>query len=122
MKKTLIALAAAGMLASTVAAAQPYGQPYHRDDAQRYAQNDRWDDREASINEREARLNAYIQRGMSDGRINEREARRLYRELRDIEAKERSYMNDGRLNRRETESLNRDLDRLTDHVRQQIRD
>ena len=31
-------------------------------------------------------------------------------------------MNDGRLNRRETDALNRDLDRLTDHVRQQIRD
>ncbi len=121
MKKTLIALAAAGMLASTMAV----GQPYHRDDPQRYAQNDRvdrWDDRSASINEREARINSFIQRGMSDGRINDREARRLHRELRDIEAKERSYMSDGHLNRRETEALNRDLDRLTDHVRQQIRD
>jgi hypothetical protein len=124
MKSTLIALAAAGMLASTMAVAQ---QPYHRDqpyrdDAQRWAQNDRWDDREAGINEREARINARIQRGMNDGRISEHEARRLYRELRDVEARERAYMNDGRLNRRETDSLNRDLDRLTDHVRQQIRD
>ena len=118
MKKTLIALAAAGMLASTVSMAQTY----HRDDPQRYVQNDRWDDRSATINEREARLNAHIQRGMSDGRINDREARRLYRELREFEAKEQSYMNDGRLNRRETDALNRDLDRLTDHVRQQIRD
>ena len=124
MKSTLIALAAAGMLASTMAVAQ---QPYHRDqpyrdDAPRWAQNDRWDDREAGINEREARINARIQRGMNDGRISEHEARRLYRELRDVEARERAYMNDGRLNRRETETLNRDLDRLTDHVRQQIRD
>ena len=77
---------------------------------------------DASVDEREARINARIQRGMSDGRVNERESRRLYRELRDIEAKERVYKDDGNLNRRETESLNRDLDRLTDHVRQQIRD
>ena len=118
MKKTLIALAAAGMLAPTVGMAQPY----HRDDPQRYVQNDRWDDRSLNINEREARINAHIQRGMSDGRIDDREARRLFRELREIEAKEQSYMNDGRLNRRETDALSRDLDRLTDHVRQQIRD
>ena len=61
MKSTLIALAAAGMLASTVAIAQ---QPYHRDSPQRWAQNDRWDDREAGINERQSRINARIQRGM----------------------------------------------------------
>jgi hypothetical protein len=118
MQSTLIALATAGMLATTVAAAQPY----HRDDHERWAQNDRWDDLAASINERESRINARIQRGMNDGRINEYEARRLYRELRDIEAREHAYLNDGRLNRRETESLNRDLDRLADHVRQQMRD
>ena len=123
MKTTLIALAAAGMLASTVAAAQSYQYDNPRwNQNDRWAQNERWDDREAGVNEREARINARIQRGMNDGRINDYEARRLYRELRDIEAKERAYMNDGRLNRRETEDLNRDLDRLADHVRQQIRD
>lgn len=124
MKSTLIALAAAGMLASAAATAQPY----HRDDHERWAQNDhraqyeRWDDRSAAVNERESRINARIQRGMNDGRINEYEARRLYRELRDVEAKERAYMSDGRLNRWETDNLNRELDRLADHVRQQIRD
>jgi hypothetical protein len=121
MKKTLIALAAAGMLASTAAMAQSY-QPYQHD-TPRYSQNEqRWDDRAASINERESRINARIQRGINDGRINEHEARRLYREMRDIEAKERAFKEDGRLSRRETDTLNRDLDRLTDHVRQQIRD
>jgi len=120
MKSTLVAVAAAGLLASTAAFAQSY-QPYHRDN-QQWAQNERWDDRSASIDEREARLNAYIQRGMTDGRITDREARRLHRELRDIEAKERAYKEDGRLSRRETDALNHDLDRLTDHVRQQIRD
>ena len=120
MKTTLIALATVGMLAS---AAVPAQQPYHRDDPQRWAQQEqRWDERAASIDERESRINARIQRGMNDGRINEYEARRLYRELRDIEAKERSYKNDGRLSRRETDELNRDLDRLVDHVREQIRD
>ena len=128
MKKTLVALAAAVMLASTAAMAQSY-QPYQYNSPQyntpRYAQNEReqrWDDRAASINEREARINARIQRGINDGRINEYEARRLYRELRDIEAKERSFKDDGHLNRRETDALNRDLDRLVDHVRQQMRD
>ena len=120
MKSTLIALAAAGMLVSTAAVAQ---QPYHRDQPQQHwSQNDRWDDRSASINERESRINARIQRGINDGRINEHEARRLYRELRDVEAKERAFKDDGRLSRRETETLNHDLDRLADHVRQQIRD
>jgi len=119
MKLTVIALAVTGLLASAAVPAQPY----HHDDHQRWAQNDdRWDDREAGVNEREARINARIQRGMNDGRINEREARRLYRELREVEAKERAFNNDGRLNRRETEELNRDLDRLTGHVREQIRD
>ena len=117
MKSILIALAAAGMLVSTAGVAQTY----HRD-APHWAQNDRWDDRAASINEREARINAHIQRGMDNGRINDREARRLMRELRDVEAKERAYKDDGRLTRRETESINRDLDRLTDNVRRQIRD
>jgi hypothetical protein len=121
MQKTLIALAAAGMLASTAAMAQSY-QPYQYD-SPRYSQNEqRWDDRAASINERESRINARIQRGINDGRINEYEARRLYRELRDIEAKEQAFKDDGRLSRRETETLNRDLDRLVDHVREQMRD
>ena len=122
MKSTLIAIAATAMLASTGAVAQSYQpyQPYQRD--HQSAQNDRWDDRAQTINEREARINARIQRGMSDGRINDWEARRLYGELRDIEAKERAFRDDGRLSRRETESLNRDLDRLADHVRQQMRD
>jgi hypothetical protein len=117
MKSVLIALAAAGMLVSTAGVAQTT----HRDNPH-WTQNDRWDDRAASINDREARINAHIQRGMDSGRINDREARRLVRELRDIEAKERAYKDDGRLSRRETESLNRDLDHLTDNVRRQIRD
>jgi hypothetical protein len=117
MKSILVALAAAGMLVSTAGVAQTYPR-----DNPRWAQNDRWDDRSAGIDEREARINARIQRGIDSGRIDDFEARRLGRELRDIEAKERAYKDDGRLTRRETESLNRDLDRLTDNVRRQVRD
>jgi hypothetical protein len=84
--------------------------------------NDRWDDRSATINEREARINARIQRGLRDGRITNREARRLYNELADIEEKERAFGSDGRLSGRESAELNRDLDRLAEDVREQMRD
>lgn len=127
MKTTLIALATAGVLASTAAAA---ANPVVRVDSRvapmiavQYHQNDNhWEDRSASINDREARITERIQRGMSDGRITEREARRLQRELNAIESKERAFQTDGRLTRRETDELNRDLNRLADHVRQQARD
>ena len=133
MKTTLIALAAAGIVASGPAAAAPsgeatlltpvqymqYNQPYN----QQYSQDrDRWHDRTQSVNEREQQLTDRIQRGISDGRLTDREARRLFRELNDIEAKERSFLYDGRLSRRETDELHRDLDRLRDHVRQEMRD
>ena len=117
MKSVLIAVAAAGMLLSTGGVAQTYPR-----DNPRWANAERWDDRSVSINEREARINARIQHGIDRGRINDYEARRLVRELRDIEAKERAFKDDGRLSRRETESLNRDLDRLAENVRRQIRD
>src|SRR4030095_13912878 len=73
---------------------------------------DRTEERALSINERESRLNARIERGHSDGRLTERETHRLRRELSNIEGKERAYLADGRLNRRETDELNRDLDHL----------
>jgi hypothetical protein len=125
MKGTLIALATAGVLASGAAFA---GTTTTQGDAfpsatiipvQYYA---RGDDRSANINEREARINARIQQGRNDGRITDREARRLYRELADIEARERAFGADGRLDGRERAELNRDLDRLADHVREQARD
>jgi hypothetical protein len=75
-----------------------------------------------NINEREARIRAQIQRGVNDGRITNREARGLYRELASIEARERAFKADGRLNYREDAELNRDLDRLANNVRAQVRD
>ena len=129
MKRTLIALAAAGVLASGVAVAgttvQLYGDygsaafvPVQYSD--RYG--DRWDDRSVNVNEREARIRARIDRGIRDGRITRAEARGLYRELGSIESAERTYKSDGRLTNRENADLNRRLDRLADNVRIQLRD
>ena len=120
MKTMLIALTAAGVLASGAAAASP-GDDVTLLMPVQY-QNDRWDDRTLSINEREQRIHERIERGISDGRITNQEARRLGRELNSIEAKERSFLDDGRLNRRESNELHSDLDRLRDHVRQQLQD
>jgi hypothetical protein len=69
------------------------------------------------------RINARIERGMRDGRITDREARRLQRELNDIQAREHQFRsNNGRIGPREADEINRDLDRLADHVRDQMRD
>jgi hypothetical protein len=84
--------------------------------------DDRWDDRAQNINEREARIRARIERGQNDGRLTDREARNLYRQLNTIEAKERTFMADGRLNYREDAELKRNLDALADNVRAQMRD
>ena len=121
--KTLIALAAAGVLASTTVAAGPTAARIDRQSYPAVLTPVQYsDDRSATIDERESRITERIQRGMNDGKITNREARRLQRELDAIEAKERAFKNDGRLSRRETDELTRDLNRLADHVRQQMRD
>ena len=137
MRKTLFALAAAGVLASGAATAATNGHDfgtvfvpvqYGNNNQYHYGNNydrwhdDRWDDRAQNINEREARIRARIQRGQSDGRLTDREARHLYRQLNAIEAKERTFMADGRLNYREDAELKRNLDVLADNVRVQMRD
>lgn len=126
MNRTLIAIVTAGLLASGAAVA---GQTstyvpeanHHGLVAVQYGY-DRSDERSANINEREARIKDRIQRGMHDGTLTDREARRLYRELGDIESKERAFRSDGRLDGREAADLNRDLDRLADDVRDQRHD
>jgi|KBSSwiStaDraftv2_1062776.scaffolds.fasta_scaffold589941_2 hypothetical protein len=121
LKSTLIAVAVGGALASSVAVAGTtsaglvpvaYSDQYMS----------RSDERALNVNEREAHLRARIERGMHDGRITNREARMLLRQLSSIESRERSYMADGRLNRRENDDLVRQLDRLSDNVRAQLRD
>jgi hypothetical protein len=140
MRKTLIALATAGVVASSVAMAGnttghaygsatfvpvQYTQQYPQPNPQQYGDrwhDDRWDDRSQTVNEREARIRARIERGQFTGRLTDFEARRLYRQLNVIEAKERSFMADGRLNRRESAELNQNLDVLANNVRTQMRD
>jgi len=126
MNRMLIALATAGVLASATAVAREPATPLRHHDARGATivpvQYDRADERAGSINEREARLSARIQRGQRDGRITEREARRLYRELSDIESKERAFGANGRISGREEATLTRDLDRLNGHIRDQMRD
>ena len=130
MRSTLIALATAGLLASGGAAAGTptihhglvpvqYSNQYAVPDPSVYRDGE---ERSANINEREARIKARIDRGVSDGRLTNREARRLYRELGAIEAKERAFIADGRLNHRETAELNSNLDRLAQDLRTQLRD
>jgi len=135
MRKTLLALATAGVLASGAATAATTGHDVgaafipvqYSSNNNDYNNNnrwhdDRWDDRAQNINEREARIRARIQRGQNDGRLTDREARHLYRQLSAIEAKERTFMADGRLNYREDAELKRNLDALADSVRTQMRD
>ena len=132
MRKTLIALAAAGVLASGAvtagntnshafgsAAFVPVQYTERHDDRW---DNSRWYDRTENINEREARIRARIQRGQNDGRLTDREARFLYRQLATIEAKERTFLADGRLSYREEAELKRNLDTLAQNTRFQIRD
>jgi len=122
MKMTLTAWAAAGVLASTAAAGTAAAAAPQHDPAFAPVQY-RAEERAQNIDEREARINARIERGRRDGRITDREARRLYRELHDVEAKERAFKaNNGRIGPREADEINRDLDRLADNVRRQLRD
>ncbi len=126
MNRTLIAIATAGLLTSgAVVAGQTnmYApEADHHDLVAVQYGYDRSDERSGNINEREARIKDRIQRGMHDGTLTDREARRLYGELRDIEGKERAFRSDGRLDGREAAQLNRDLDRLADDVRDQRQD
>ena len=130
MKNTLIALSVAGVLASSGAVAGTTSDRIARDVGfagfvpvqygDRYHDGSDW--RSMNINEREAQLRARIDRGMSDGRLTNREARSLHRDLASIEARERAYRADGLLTGRETAELNRELDRLASNVTTQLRD
>jgi hypothetical protein len=126
MKSTLIALATAGLLASGGASAGTTNAQVNHSTiipVQYSSQHsDRWDDRSGNVNEREARIRARIERGLHDGRITTPEARRLYRQLAAIEARERAFMADGRLSYREDAELKRGLDQLAANVSAQLRD
>jgi hypothetical protein len=128
MKRSLIALAVAGALASGVAVAGTLAtddQGMQQGGAfvtVQYYGGDRSDERINAINDRESRMAARIQRAEENGRISHREARMLYRQLNEIQERERALRSDGRLGRREADDLNRELDRLGHNLRDQVRD
>ena len=135
MKKSLIALAAAGLFAAGVASADSYtlrlgSQPdgyvtiqqndgwRHNDDFQRWYD----EGRRFTVDERQARIHNRIQNGFERGQLTRREARQLERHLARIEEKERGYEYDGRLTRREQADLHADLDQLAQRLRFERRD
>ncbi len=125
MNRSLFAFSIAALFASNAAFAGTTFSSNERVGSPGFVavqQYDRWDDRAANINERESRIREHINRGINDGRITRREANRLYRELRDVEAKERAFRSDGHIDRRENRVLTAELDRLADRVRHELRD
>ena len=131
MKKSLIALAAAGVLVSGVATADSFTLRFGGNQAPGFVavQHDRedwrgWydDGRRLSVDERQARIHNRIQRGFEQGQLTRREARQLERNLARIEEKERGYEYDGRLNRREQADLHAELDQLAQRLRFERRD
>ncbi|HVF63847.1 MAG TPA: hypothetical protein VNE58_07630 [Casimicrobiaceae bacterium] len=133
MKKSLIALAAAGVLFSGAAAADRFAVHIYDNGtrASSIAVNDDDDFRRGygrgyghrlTVDERQARINTRIRWGFDNGHLSRREARSLGRELAAIEDKERAYEADGRLGPREQADLHRDLDRLSQRLRFEARD
>ena len=127
MKSMLLAVAVVGVLAANGASAGTTSAVPDLTNGfvpvqYSYGYPSRSDERAMSINEREAHIRARIDRGLHDGRITDREARGLYRQLAYIESRERAFKADGRLDWREDNALKRDLDRLADNVRIQLRD
>jgi len=131
MKKSLLALATAGMIASGVAAADRFTlyvddrgeRPVVR--VQQYDNDWRgWydDGRRLDVDERQARINERIESGFANGALTRREARQLERQLAVTEEKERAFEADGRVNGRERAELHRDLDTLSQRLRFERRD
>ena len=100
MKRGIVILLAAGVLGSaTAASAQAW----------------------APIRDREARVEMRIERGLNDGSLTRREARRLHEELRQIAFLEDRYRRDG-LSGWERADLNRRFDNLSRRVFAERRD
>ena len=137
MKKSLIALATAGLLVSGAAAADSFtvrfgsfqspGFVAVQHDRDLRGNRDDWrswydDGRRFSVDERQSLIHQRIQRGFEQGQLTRREARQLERQLGRIEEKERGYEYDGRLNRREQTDLHAELDVLAQRLRFERRD
>lgn len=130
--KTIFAALAATIAAAAIAApaaAQGYGHDYRdqgRYEQGRYDQDrrsDRGDDRHGyqSFNQRQQRLDMRIDRGLRDGSLSHREARRLREEFRQIAYLEMRYRQGG-LSGWERADLDRRFDRLEILIRGERRD
>ena len=124
MKRTFFIVVAASALASPafagVAGAQS-GDPSTSVRAVPVQYYERGEAGFTSLREHEARISEWIDRGLNEGRLRPWQARRLQRELGDIQARERAMEADGSLSGREFAELNRDLDNLAANVRDQMR-
>ncbi|WP_293680492.1 hypothetical protein [uncultured Phenylobacterium sp.] len=109
MKTIVIALAAATALSAGAASAQPHYGARH--------DGGRW----MSINERQARLDHRIDRGIENGQLNRREAIRLRREFQRIAYLENRYRANG-LSGWERADLDRRFDALSAQIRYERRD
>ncbi len=135
--RTIFAALAATVAATAIAApaaAQGYGndrRDHGRYEQGRYEQDryghdqrsDRGDDRRGyqSINQRQQRLDWRIDRGLRDGTLSHREARRLREEFRQVAYLEMRYRQGG-LSNWERADLDRRFDRLEYQVRRERRD
>jgi hypothetical protein len=106
---------AAALPAVTLAAS---AQTYQYDRPPRINQ----EERSLSIDQRQARQEQRIQRGVARGDITRREARELWRQQREIERAEANARADGRINRREMQELMAMLDDADQRIRHQRRD
>ena len=131
MRKSLIALATVGVLASGAVAADSVTLRVGERDSRSFVTvqdhgNDfrGWYDegRRMTVDERQARINARIEHGLQTGALTRREARQLERQLAQTEDRERAYEADGRLTGRERAALHRDLDSVAQRLRFEQRD
>lgn len=92
--------------------------------ASSFAQNDTWRHSGGTpqIDQRQARQEERIQRGIETGRLTSREAMRLQREQREIRRAERMFKSDGVVTAAERAQLVAMLDRADWHIRREMRD
>jgi hypothetical protein len=108
---------AAALSAVTLAAS---AQTYQHDRYDRYQANQQ--ERSLSVDQRQARQEQRIQRGVARGDITQREARELWRQQREIDRAEANARADGRINRREMQELMAMLDDADRSIRFQRHD
>lgn len=106
---------AAALSAVTLAAS---AQTYQYDRSPQINQQER----SLSIDQRQARQEQRIQRGVARGDITQREARELWRQQREIDRAEANARADGRINRREMQTLTAMLDDADQRIRHHRRD